>query len=93
LFLITDGQFDSKQNNPIIERLAKRGVLTVMVLIMDESSYNETVTRDKLGTSMRDKTDFNHGAELFARVNGGKDLLQLAKSVVVGAIKKRRLNN
>jgi hypothetical protein len=93
LFLITDGQFDSKQNNPIIERLAKRGVLTVMVLIMDEGSYNDAVARDKAAQSIRDKNDFSHGAELFARVNGGKDLLQLAKSVVVGAIKKRRLNN
>lgn len=93
LFLITDGQFDSKQNNPIIERLAKRGVLTVMVLIMDEQSYLEAVARDKVAQTLRDKTDFSHGAELFSRVNGGKDLLQLAKAVVVGAIKKRKLGN
>lgn len=93
LFLITDGQFDSKQNNPIIERLAKRGVLTVMVLIMDEQSYLDAVARDKVAQTPRDKNDFSHGAELFSRVNGGKDLLQLAKAVVVGAIKKRKLGN
>jgi hypothetical protein len=93
LFLITDGQFDSKQNNPIIERLAKRGVLTVMVLIMDEQSYLDSVARNQSAQTLRDKTDFSHGAELFSRVNGGKDLLQLAKAVVVGAIKKRKLGN
>jgi hypothetical protein len=94
MFLITDGIFDSAKNNDIITRLGKRGVLTTLVLIMDEASYNDVSNTNSQFIAQHGKPryDLQHGAEIFARINGGKDLLQLAKSVVVGAIKKRRIS-
>ena len=84
LFIITDGVFDENKNDEIIARISKRGILTVMTLIMAE--------RDKLWYEERygftDKK-FTHGAEIFGRVQTGRDLLPFAKSVVTGAIRKR----
>ena len=94
MFLITDGIFDSNKNNDIIKRLSKRGVLTTIVLIMDDNTY-EQIQQDNsknIAAGHTPRYDLDHGAELFARVKNGKDLLQLAKAVVVGAIKKRKLN-
>ena len=94
MFIITDGVFDSNKNNDVIKRLSKRGVLTTLVLIMDDSTYDniqqENASRAANNQPLR--YDLDHGAELFARVKGGKDLLQLAKSVVVGAIRKRKIS-
>jgi len=94
LFIITDGVFDNKGNDEVIARIAKRGVLTSLVLIMDDRTMKDIEDTNQkyiaAGHGSR-YGDLSHGAELFARVNGGKDLLQLAKSVVVGAIKKRKL--
>ena len=94
LFIITDGVFDADKNDEVIARLAKRGVLTTLVLIMsdkDMASLEEQNARYIEAGRPAPYGNLSHGAELFARVNGGKDLLQLAKSVVVGAIKKRKL--
>jgi hypothetical protein len=94
LFIITDGIFDADKNDEVIARLAKRGVLTTLVLIMsdkDMASLEEQNARYIEAGHPAPYRNLSHGAELFARVNGGKDLLQLAKSVVVGAIKKRKL--
>jgi len=91
LFVITDGAFDSDKNDPIIKRLSKRGVLTTMVLIMQDREWEEFEASNKARAQRgMSTTDMTHGAEIYARVNSGKDLLQLAKSVVVGAIKKRQ---
>ena len=84
LFLITDGEFNADKNDELIERIAKRGVLTIMTLIMNSKSYNELIERYG-----RTPEEFRHGAEIFGRVNNAEDLLPFAKSVVTGAIKKR----
>lgn len=84
LFIITDGVFNENPNDEIIARIAKRGVLTAMTLIMEEKDrewYEERY-------NYTDAT-FRHGAEVYARVNSGADLLPFAKAVVTGAIRKR----
>lgn len=92
MFMITDGHFPTQKNDEVIDRISKRGVLTSMVLIMRDSEYQTYMEEDKVRTDNGHKPnyEFRHGAEIFAHVNTGRDLLQLAKSVVVGAIKKRK---
>ena len=83
LFMITDGEFDVAKNDEIIERISKRGILTVMTLIMNDRDmefYKERGTDEKT---------WRHGAEVFGRIKTAKDLLPFAKSVVMSAIKKR----
>ena len=82
MFIITDGVFRSERNDEVIERVSRRGVLTTMVLIMRDKEYEHI--------SQRNEYTLDHGAEIFRRVNSGKDLLALAKDVVVGAIKKKQ---
>jgi hypothetical protein len=84
LFMVTDGAFDSVKNDEILERIAKRGVLTVMTLIMSDTDlkYHEDNGR-------YNESDYRHGAEIFGRINNARDLLPFAKKVVMGAIKKR----
>ena len=93
MFLITDGVFNHEKNDEVITRIAKRGVLTTQVLICDDNTMGEMDRRNQIAASRGDKIPYelNHGTEIFARIKGGKDLLQLAKSVVVGAIKKRKM--
>ena len=83
LFIVTDGAFDASKNDEVIDRIAKRGVLTAMTLIMDnhDAKYYEE-------RGMTEK-EFRHGAEIFGRIKDARDLLPFAKAVVVGAIKKR----
>jgi hypothetical protein len=83
LFMITDGAFDSNKNDEIIERISKRGILTVMTLIMDDSDMQYYEAR---GT---DEKSWRHGTEVYGRIKTARDLLPFAKSVVMGAIKKR----
>ena len=94
MFIITDGIFDSNKNNDVIKRLSKRGVLTTLVLIMSDSEYTSFTEQNAAAIANGDtpRYDLDHGAELFARVKSGKDLLQLAKAVVVGAIRKRKIS-
>ena len=83
LFLITDGAFDVQKNDDVIDRIKKRGILTVMTLIMDKHDLEYYTNRgNPIDT-------FRHGAEIFGQINSAKDLLPFAKSVVAGAIKKR----
>ena len=93
MFLITDGVFNHEKNDEVITRIAKRGVLTTQVLICDDNTMSEMDRRNQIAASRGDKIPYelDHGTEIFARIKGGKDLLQLAKSVVVGAIKKRKM--
>jgi hypothetical protein len=84
LFIVTDGVFDAQKNDAIIERIGKRGILTAMTLIMNDSDYKYYV--DDRG---QDPKQFQHGAEVFARINNAADLLPFAKQVVTSAIKKR----
>ena len=83
LFIITDGAFDANKNDEIIERIAKRGILTAMTLIMSDSDMAYYEDR-----GMGEKT-WRHGTEVYGRIKTAKDLIPFAKSVVVGAIRKR----
>lgn len=82
LFIITDGEFHSTPNDEIIERIAKRGVLTSTILIMDEKSF-------KNHYDGKDMKDVAHKAEIFGRISHAGELLPFAKAVVTGAIRKR----
>jgi len=84
LFIVTDGAFDENKNDEIIERIGKRGILTVMTLIMKDSDMDWYKERYSWGD---DK--FRHKAEIFGRIKTARDLLPFARSVVVGSIKKR----
>ena len=84
LFLVTDGAFDSEKNDQIIERINKRGVLTVMTLIMSDRDMEYYQDNHSMGMDQ-----FKHKTEVFGRISTAKDLLPFAKSVVTGAIKKR----
>jgi hypothetical protein len=83
LFMITDGAFDEHKNDEIIQRISKRGILTVMTLIMSDRDMEYYEDR-----GMEEKT-WRHGTEVYGRIKTAKDLLPFAKSVVTGAIKKR----
>ena len=83
LFMITDGAFDNNKNDEVIERISKRGVLTIMTLIMDDREMQYYEDR-----GMEEKS-WRHGTEVYGRIKSAKDLLPFAKSVVTGAIKKR----
>jgi hypothetical protein len=84
LFIVTDGVFDDSRNNPIINRISKRGILTAMTLIMSDRDMEYYKSRHDF-----DEEEFRHGAEIFGRVKNASDLLPFAKSVVTGAIRKR----
>ena len=83
LFMITDGAFDAQKNDEVIERISKRGILTVMTLIMDDRDMQFYEDR-----GMEEKS-WRHGAEVYGRIKTARDLLPFAKSVVMSAIKKR----
>jgi hypothetical protein len=82
LFIITDGAFDAKKNDEVIERIQKRGVLTTMTLIMSDRDLEYV-------TNQQGIEQYRHGTEIFARIKSARDLVPFAKSVVSGAIKKR----
>ena len=84
LFVITDGDFYGAENDKIISRIGKRGVLTSMVLISGQSVSKNREDRVKM-----EKT-YRHGALLFGEVAGAEDLFPFAKSVVTESIQRRR---
>lgn len=84
LFMVTDGAFDKQKNDEVLARIAKRGVLTVMTLIMSDHDFKYYSEGGRY-----DESDYRHGAEIFGRINNARDLLPFAKKVVMGAIKKR----
>lgn len=86
MFLITDGQFHGTNNDEAIMRMSKRGVVTSMVMIMQEDQFNRT----SWGWDPKDPKIW-HGAEIKARVDSAATLVPLAKEVVIGAIKKRAM--
>jgi hypothetical protein len=91
LFIITDGVFNTNKNDDVIKRMSQRGILTSMVLIMRTSEYESAVASNKqlIAEGGKARWEFKHEAEIFGQVDSGKDLLNLAKTIVVGAIKKR----
>jgi hypothetical protein len=82
LFIITDGEFDTNRNDELIERISKRGVLTVMTLIMSDHYYEEYGIR-------KSDNEWRHKSEVYARISNAADLLPFARQVVVSAIRKR----
>lgn len=82
LFVITDGEFNAQPNDDVIERIAKRGILTSTVLIMDEKTFE-----NHFGN--KDIKEVAHRAEIFGRISNAGELLPFAKAVVTGAIRKR----
>ena len=40
LFIVTDGVFNAEKNDELIERITRRGILTAMVLIMEDKEYD-----------------------------------------------------
>jgi hypothetical protein len=91
LFVITDGVFNTEKNDELIKRIGQRGILTCMVLIMRTQEYNNSLEYNKqsIERNGRPHWEFRHEAEIFGQVDSGRDLLNLAKTVVLGAIKKR----
>jgi len=91
LFIITDGVFNTNKNDEVIARMAKRGILTSLVLIMRTKDYldakrsNEEAIKE--GRSVR--WELRHGAEIFGNVNTAADLVPLARAIVTGAIRKK----
>lgn len=91
LFVITDGMFYGERNDDVIVRLGKKGVLTSVVLIMENRDYENANIRNQNSIQAGGKAqwEFRHGAEIFGRVNNGADLVNFARSVVVGSIQKK----
>ncbi len=84
LFIVTDGAFDHGKNDEVINRISKRGILTAMTLIMTDSDMSYYANRvDDV------EKEFRHDCEVYGRISNAKDLVPFAKSVVLGAIKKR----
>lgn len=81
LFLITDGAFNGGKTDEAISRMADRGVLTSMVLLMRDEDM-----RYYAGGSL---DSLYHGAEIKARIDSAALLIPFARSVVINAIKKR----
>lgn len=83
LFVITDGVFDKTRNDDVMERISKRGVLTIMTLIMSDTDYKWYMDHNN------SEDDLRHKAEIYGRIKSARDLLPFARSIVTGAIKKR----
>jgi hypothetical protein len=91
LFIITDGAFNTDKNDDIIKRIAKRGVLTSMVLIMRQQEYDDAVrlNEQRKANGYSHHWEFRHGAEIFGVINSAADLVSFARTVVLGAVRKR----
>ena len=91
LFIITDGIFNVERNDEVIKRIAKRGVLTSVVLIMNDRDWKnmERRNREAIEENGKPAWELRHGAEIFGQVRNGADLVNFAKKVVVEAIRKR----
>lgn len=91
LFIITDGVFNTERNDEVIKRIAKRGVLTSMVLIMSERDYKNATERnaEARAAGHNNVWELQHGTEIFGHITNGRDLVNFAKSVVIGSIKKK----
>lgn len=84
LFIVTDGAFNNEKNDEIIQRISRRGILTAMTLIMSDKDIQYYTDHGQDIEKV-----YRHEAEVFGRINTARDLVPFAKSVVMGAIKKR----
>jgi len=94
LFIISDGIFDVNRNDEVIERLNRRGILTALCLITDDSTvaqYRKIAEsyREQGHLELARQYELEHNAEIFSTVRTAADLIPFARSVVAGAIKKR----
>lgn len=85
LFIVTDGIFNSANNDEVIERMSKKGILTVMTLIMSDKEL--TWYLNGHGT----EEQLKHNTEIFGRIESARDLLPFARKIVTGSIKKRAM--
>jgi len=83
-FVITDGEWEAtwvNENNEAIKKLGNAGVLTAFAYIADNA---EQIYLDK---------DKSHYCEISAVVNDPLNLINMARSIVKYAIKRRLVNN
>lgn len=85
MFLITDGDFDNRHNDEIIERLNAAGVLTVMVLISTASQmqYMEENRSKEYMDNLR------HKCAVFGVISNASELVPFARKIVTGLIKSK----
>lgn len=83
LFIVTDGVFSSDKNDEVIDRISRKGVLTVMTLIMNAKEY-EWYTK-----TQGSEEQLKHKAEIYGRVESARDLLPFARKIVTGSIRKK----
>jgi len=88
LFLVTDGQFQHRTNDEIINRLNSMGVITVMVLIADkdQAEYLENYYKNRSEHSSSE--NLQHNCSIYGLINTAEDLLPFAKEVVTSTIKQ-----
>jgi hypothetical protein len=62
-----------------------------MVLIMRKQEYENAMESNKnaVASGYSHRWEFRHGAEIFGTIDNASELAPFARSVVVGAIKKR----
>jgi Mg-chelatase subunit ChlD len=91
LFIITDGVFNTNKNDEVIARMAKRGILTSLVLIMRTKDYLDAKrsNEEAIAEGRSARWELRHGAEIFGNVNSAADLVPLARAIVTGAIRKK----
>ena len=83
LFIVTDGVFNADKNDEVIERMSRKGILTVMTLIMHDREYQWYLKSQGTEEQLR------HNTEIYGRVESAKDLLPFARKIVTGSIKKK----
>lgn len=83
LFIVTDGVFNADKNDEVIERMSRKGILTVMTLIMQDREYQWYLKSQGTEEQLR------HNTEIYGRVESARDLLPFARKIVTGAIKKK----
>lgn len=90
LFVVTDGDYP-ESSDEIVRRLNAHGVLTVMVLIMNEDEYDRQAAhaRDMEAAGYRSRiASYKHDCQVFRRIDTAGALTQLAREVVTGMIRK-----
>lgn len=83
MFLLTDGQFNAKENDKIVERMNANGVMTnVVFLCGNENWRGQVLAQPKL------LEEYAHKAHNFQIITKPADLVKVAKDVVKNHLKK-----
>jgi len=83
MFMLTDGAFDSKNNDPIIERLNDNGVMTNVVFLTGNEDWAKRILSDPKLIK-----EYSHQAQNFQLIAKPNDLVKVAKDVVKNHLKK-----